>query len=191
MSGRAVRSRVFRLLQRAPLLALALPAIAYAQSPDPSEHEIKAAFLYNFARFTEWADESKNPRASDFVLCIVGKDFFGPALAAIEGKLVHGQPLRVRRGVALESLRDCHMLFVSDSEERRLPAVLKAAQAHPVLTVSDIEGFAEAGGMIGLVLVDKRFRFDVNLAPAHRARLKISSQLLRLARSVSGIQDRS
>lgn len=173
------------------MLPLAPAQLACAQPEKPTEYQIKAAFLYNFAKFTEWGGANPVSRERGFVMCVAGKDPFGPALAAIEGKLVHGQRLRVRLGVPLEEARGCNMLFVSEFEERRAPAFLKAVQEHPVLTVSDIEGFTDAGGMIGLVLADSRIQFDVNLAPANRANLKISSQLLGLARSVSGAKGRN
>ncbi|MBL0122376.1 MAG: YfiR family protein [Betaproteobacteria bacterium] len=183
-----------RLLLGALLLALALTTVVRAQPDKPTEYQIKAAFLYNFAKFTDWGSSNPAIAASQeggFVLCVAGKDPFGSALAAIEGKLVQGQRLRIRLGVSPETISGCHMLFVSESEERRAPVFLKAVQQHPVLTVSDIEGFTDAGGMIGLVVADSRIQFDINLAPANRVNLKVSSQLLSLARSVSGGKGRN
>jgi hypothetical protein len=171
-------------------LLLTLTTVVRAQPDRPSEYQIKAAFLFNFAKFTDWGGANATPVATSqeggFVLCIAGKDPFGSSLAAIEGKLVQGQRLRIKLGVPPEAANGCHMLFVSESEERRAPAYIKAVQQHPVLTVSDIEGFTDAGGMIGLVVADSRIQFDINLAAANRANLKVSSQLLSLARSVSG-----
>ncbi len=181
-----MRSRLFLFLRWGLVLALAFSAATHAQSAPPSEYELKAAFLYNFAKFIEWSGEARTAPEGNFMLCTVGDDPFGPMLAAVEGKLVRGQPLRLKRGVALEGLKACNMLFVPESEQRRLPVILKAVQSYPVATVSDIGGFAEAGGMIELVVADNRMQFDINLAPAHNANLKISSQLLKLARSVSG-----
>lgn len=177
------RSGFFRI---ALLLLLASPVAARAQTPSLPENQIKAAFLYNFAKFTEWPGEAKEGFEGGFVLCITGNDPFGVAFEAIEGKPMRGQPFRVRRRVMLEELKGCHMLFVPESEERRMAAILKAASVHPVLTVGDVEGFALAGGMIELALTGSRMQFDINLAPANRANLKISPQLLKLARSVSG-----
>jgi hypothetical protein len=183
-----------RCLLKGALLVLTLvaPVFARAQPANPSEYQVKAAFLYNFAKFTDWSGAAPPPapmptsRDDGFVLCIAGKDPFGSALAAIEGKLVGGQPLRVRRSVPPDGLRGCHLLFIDEVEERRMPAYLKAAHQFPLLTVSDIEGFTDAGGMIGLVTADYRIQFDINLAPVASANLKISSQLLMLARSVTG-----
>ena len=173
------------------LLVLLLQPVGYAVGETPSEYQIKAGFLYNFAKFTDWGTSVGGLRDSNFFLCIIGKDPFGPALGAIEGKVVYGQRLKVKVSVPLDELRGCHMLYVSDSEERHLPSILKALKNLPVLTVSDIEGFVDAGGMVGLVLADNRILFDINLSAVNAANLKISSQLLRLARSVSGGKDRS
>lgn len=172
-------------------MVLALPGVAHAQPAAPSEYELKAAFLYNFAKFIDWSGDTRAVTESNFVLCTIGNDPFGQTLSAIEGKLVRGQPLRLRRGIALEGLKGCNMLFVPESEQKRLPAILKAIQSYPVATVSDIDGFAEAGGMIELVLADNRMQFDINLASANRVNLRINPQLLKLARSVSGRKDGS
>ncbi len=181
------------------LLALVIPLVlllaptepARAQPDNPGEYQIKAAFLYNFAKFTEWGTSSKLTREGTFLLCITGRDPFGPALTAIEGKLIAGQRLQVKLNVAMEDVGACQMLFVSDSEERRVAAILKAARQYPILTVSDIEGFADTGGMVGLMLADNRIQFDINMAAANAANLKISSQLLRLARTVIGAKGRN
>jgi hypothetical protein len=178
--------RVACLLRAGLVFALMLPAVARPQMDGLSEYQIKAVFLFNFAKFTEWSSGPPTSRDAGFVLCVAGKDPFGPALASIEGKAVHGRELRVRRGVSSEDLRGCQVLFVAESEERRVAAIVKAAQNERVLTVSDIDGFADAGGVIALVTVDNRIQFDVNLAAAGRADLRFSSQLLKLARSVSG-----
>ncbi len=174
------------VLKRGLWLAAALAAFVHAQAQAPTEYEIKAGFVYNFAKFTEWPDGGRGSRDGWLVLCIMGADPFGTAFRDLEGKLIHGRTLRVKRDATLEALRDCHVLFVADSEERRVLAVLKAVEKHPVLTVSDIDGFPDAGGMIGLVAAGNRIQFDVNLTAANNANLRISSQLLRLARLVTG-----
>lgn len=175
-----------RRMAWALVAAVALSLPVRAQTPTPTEYQVKAAFLYNFAKFTEWPDDGRVAREGGYTLCIVGRDPFGAALDEIAGRQVHGLPLRVRRAVSLDTVRDCQILFVSESEERRLPELLRAIEARPVLTVSDIDGFADAGGMIGLALADRRLQFDVNLGAATRSNLRISSQLLKLARSVRG-----
>ena len=178
-------SRIIGFLA-AVLLALLLPAAAHAQMSGLSEYQVKAAFLYNFAKFTEWSAGVGMPGEHSFTLCIAGKDPFGTDLAAIEGRPVHGLELRVQRNVVPDNVRGCQMLFVAESEEQHMAAILKAVQDQPVLTVGDSEGFSDAGGMITLVTVNGRVQFDVNQAAVMRANLRLNSQLLKLARSVNG-----
>jgi len=106
------------------------------------------------------------------------------ALASIDGKSVQGRTLRVRRGLRPLEIKSCHVAFIAASEERRIPELLRAAAKAPVLTVGDSDGFAEGGGMIGLINADNRVQFEINNDAAQRANLKIGSQLLRLARLV-------
>ena len=160
-------------------LASAL-AIAPARAGDVQEYEVKAAYLFNFARFAEWP-VSKDDR--NLQLCLIGRDDFGGSLAALEGKSVQSRTLRVRR-VLLEEIDGCHILFVSESERRRLAMILSMTETQSVLTVSDIDGFAEKGGMVGLQLVDQRVQFDVNLGALYSANIKLPAQVLKLARLI-------
>jgi hypothetical protein len=164
------------------------PVWALAQADTPSEYQVKAAYLFNFAKFIEWPAHAFAGKDALFVLCIAGRDPFGAALAPFEHKPVQSRELRVRRGVAADDLRGCHILFVPYSEERRLTRFVRAAEGLPVVTVSEIDGFAEAGGVIGLVEADRRIQFEINLASAQLGGMRISSQLLRLARAVREVR---
>jgi hypothetical protein len=171
--------------------AACLAAVSLAaQAPAVSEHEIKAAFVYNLAKYVDWPAETLPAPESPILLCVVGKDRFGNAFSAIDGRKAQGRDVRVRRGLAPEEIRGCHIAFVSDSEARRVGAVLAQASGVPALTVSDIEGFAEAGGAVGLVSTDQRVQFEVNLHSVQAANLKLSSQVLKLARVVYGFKGR-
>lgn len=165
----------------AVLFTWALPA--NAQSSGLTEYQVKAAFIFNFAKFTDWPDASRD---ASLTVCIAGRDPFGNALSSFDGRNVGGREFRIRRIGTSEDLRGCHIVYITQSEERRLSNYLHAALNHPILTVSDIEGFVDSGGMIGLVVADERVQFDVNLTPTHAASLKLSSQVLRLARNVNG-----
>ena len=103
-------------------------------------------------------------------------------------KVVIGREVRLRQVDNLEQAQDCHLVFVSGSEERRMGLILRGLAGRGVLTVSDIEGFAEGGGGIGLVTEDDRVRFDINQASLVREGLRASSQLLRLGRQVLGME---
>lgn len=146
-----------------------------------AEYLVKAAFLYNFAKFVRWPDEE---RGATFTVCVLGRDPFDDALDSLQGKQVKGRDITVERINDVDAAADCHMVFVSDSERERLPAILSRLQQHHVLSVSDIDGFASHGGMIGLLTLDNKIRFDVNIASAEAAGLSISSNMLRLARTV-------
>lgn len=162
------------------LLCASLPmANAYAD-PAP-EYALKAAFIYNFATFTEWPVRS----AETLNLCILGSDPFGNALSSIEGKLVGNAKLVINH-VATNgnALRDCQMVFISASEKDNLPAILGIARESGILTIADFQGAAQQGVMIELSVEQRKVTFAVNLEAARRAKLNISSKLLRLAKAV-------
>jgi YfiR/HmsC-like len=169
------------------LLALTALSLCQAARADSGEHQLKAAFLYNFAKFVEWP-EANFSQQQKINLCVVGHDQFGPALDTIERKMAQGREVLVRRDTLPDAVRDCQIVFVSASETKNLARVLQAVTGANALTVSDMEGFCEAGGMIALVVADKRVAFEVNLDAAHRADLKLSAQLLKLARTIYGVK---
>jgi hypothetical protein len=159
------------------LLLLFWPAGWGAAEEPVTEYAVKAAFLYNFSRFVTWPV----PPGQPFVVGVLGENPFGDALESIAGKPVGGDRLAVRLLQSAEEIGACRILFVAASEERRLPEILRRTALLPVLTVSDMERFAQRGGIIGLRTVDNRIRLEINAAAAQRAGLAISSQLLRLA----------
>lgn len=180
---RASRSRRRDLLALGASFLLAAGAShAFAQ---PSEHEVKAAFLYNFTRFVEWPDGAFSARGAPFVLCVLGDEpFAAEVVETVADKAVDGREASVRQVSELSELADCHLLFVSRSERGRLPEIVAALRHLPVLTVGDSEEFVGAGGMISLVLRQSRVRFEIDQAAAERAGLVISSRLLGLAERV-------
>ncbi len=148
------------------------------------EYQVKAAFLYNFAKFVEWPVASVG---NTIVIGVLGDDPFGPVLDfTFEGKTVAGKEFEVRRFQRIDQLQLCQVLFISDSEQENLSRILGALRDIPVLTVSDARNFVKAGGIIELVLEDKKIRFDINLTEARSSRLRISAPLLQLARKVEG-----
>jgi hypothetical protein len=162
------------------LTLAAAPTWAHAQAPN--EYHVKAAFLYNFAKFVEWPSDPPN---EPIVIGIIGKDPFGGALEeAIRGKTVKGRKLAAQHLKAGQDPRGCQIIFISASEQKRLRSILADLNGAGVLTVGDTEGFAEAGGMINLTIVDQRVHFEINPDAAQRAGMKISSKLLSLAKIV-------
>ena len=166
-------------------LFICLPWISLpARAQGPSEYQIKAAFLYKFARFVEWPASSFTSQASPLVIGILGEDPFGPMLdQATKGKSVQGRPLQVIRFSSLDEPPLCHLLFIGELKGHPLSQVFALLKDRSVLTVGDTEDFARSGGMIRLLMSDQRVYFDINGEAAQRAGLKISSQLLKLARS--------
>ena len=150
-----------------------------------NEYQVKAAFLYNFAKFIEWPTEAFSN--GHLVVGLIGDDPFGSALdQTINGKSINGRQLIIRRFKWGQNLRDCHILFIASSERKRLPQILESLRGARVLTVGELDKFCQQGGLINFILEENKVRFEINLDVAEQAGLKISSKLLALARSVKG-----
>jgi hypothetical protein len=160
-----------------------LGGVALAAADEPSrEYRIKAAFIYNFAKFTHWPDSSFPDVTAPLEFCVFGEDPFGGALNSIAGKTIRGRKVAVRRVASVEDGAGCHLLFISASELPRLGVILEALTGRPVLTVADMPDFARVGGIISLKTNEQdRLRFEINTGIAKRAGLRISSKLLSLA----------
>ena len=172
-------------LSFAPLVVpiAGLGGVVLAAADEPSrEYRIKAAFIYNFAKFTHWPDSSFPDVTAPLEFCVFGEDPFGGALNSIAGKTIRGRKVAVRRVTSVEDGAGCHLLFISASELPRLGVILETLTGRPVLTVADMPDFARAGGIISLKTNEQdRLRFEINTGIAKRAGLRISSKLLSLA----------
>ena len=155
-----------------------------AQSPSepPSEYAVKAAFIYNFAKFVEW-EPGELEKHGEFVIGMLGDDPFGNVLEhALENKTVGEYPISVRRYSTLDEAREAQILYVPASREQELSSLHSRLRGNSVLTVSDTPGFAERGVMINFFITrDDKVRFEVNLTEAESCGLRLSSQLLKLA----------
>lgn len=161
---------------------------AHAQQA-PTEYQVKAAYLFNFLKFVEWPDDPAADSRAPWVIGVVGENPFGDELTrAVSGKVVQGHELQVRKFDAGYDTRGCHILFVSASEKKRLSSILAALKGASVLTVADMDSFTQTGGMIQFVIEDGRVRFAIDVGATSHARLKVSSKLLSLARSVTGVE---
>lgn len=181
----AVRRRSVARRLWGACLGLLVLALCCSAGRTPSEYEVKAAFLYNFAKFVEWPAPSFKSETTPFVLGIVGEDPFGDALpAVVEHEQVRGRRVEIRRYREGEDFTGCHLLFISRSEAKRLRQLLLAAGKSGILTVGEDADFLSQGGMINFALVSKSIRFDINKKATTQAGLKISSKLLAVARSV-------
>ncbi len=163
------------------LLVLSVLPAARAES----EPSVKAAYLFNFAKFVEWPASAFASAQAPIVLGVVGRDAVGDELArTFAGTSANGHPVEVRRVAASDAaaLRSCHLLFIPASE--RADAVLAAVQGHPVLVVGESENFARRGGALAFVKAEGTVKFEANPKAASRSGLTVSSKLLRVARGV-------
>ena len=183
IAGRASSRRVLWVLG---MVVLFLSGTR-AQSPTAGEYQIKAAFLFNFAKFVEWPPSSFSDAAAPLRICVFGRDPFGDELLNItKDKTVNGRRLEVDQGVDLQVARTCHILFIASSEKAQLKRVFEILRGTDALTVGDTKGFIEQGGMINFVPENNRVQFEVNRKTAEQAGLKISSKLLSVAKLVVG-----
>jgi len=170
-----------------------------ADSTTSREYQVKAAFLYNFMNFVDWPEEKSSDGNEPMIIGVIGKDPFGDAFEPVKNKKVKGKNVVIERFKGLEELKEsnkkefqqhpqietirkCHVLFICRSEEKKLKETISLVKENSILTVGDMQDFLEAGGIINFVMEDQKVRFEINVTAAKRAKLKIRSQLLRLAK---------
>jgi len=150
-----------------------------------SEYEVKAAFIFNFAKFTTWPGEEG--RKDPFRICIVGGDPFGPVIdATVRGKQVRGRDLTVERHILSDDLVGCEIVFVGEHEPDQHRKLLNRLSGQPVLTIGDSKQFAADGGTVGFFRQKRRIRFTFNVDAVERSKLRVSSKLLQLSAVTRG-----
>jgi len=164
--------------------AFAGPGASVAAPGEPTEFQVKAAFVYNFVKFVQWPRDSF-PATGDapISICVLGQDHLGDALESLKGLTAYGRNLSVRRIAGQAEVDRCQVLYLCKSERDAMPQILKGMRAG-VLTIGDMKSFASAGGIINFVIAGNRVSFEINVDAAEKARLKISSQILKLAKIV-------
>ena len=166
----------------APTIFSAFTTEANAETRTAREYRIKAAFLYNFAKFTEWPADKFRDETAPMILCVIGTDPFGPVLEnTVIRKKIKGRSIIVNRSTTVDNLKSCHVLFVSSSERENLPEIVASLSGAAVLTTGDMDRFAKRGGIIKLTKKGNKIRFEINPKAAERAGVKLSSYLLSLA----------
>lgn len=156
---------------------------AKAQSDQPSRDDIEAAYLYNFGKFVRWPAGMQGP----LTICVAGRDSFEQTVARlIAGEHLNGRDLAARAVDRAEGVRGCSILFVGTADRLRVDSYLAAARGKPMLTVGETPDFLARGGVVQFVLSGDHVRFSVNLNAASRNRLGLSSELLKVAVSVTG-----
>lgn len=158
-----------------------LPSLAAGESEGP----VKAAFLFNFARYVEWPPTVFANESATIRLCVMGGSSFDEVVSAsVSGRSVGSRPVAVEKVASLDGADGCHLLFIEAGVEAPGPLVSERLGRLAIFTISDQPGFAAGGGIANFILVDQKIRFEINPSAARRAGLKISSSLLRLAKRV-------
>lgn len=170
-------------LRLSALLSVLISIVSgQGQNSRPTEYQVKAAYLSNFGKFIEWPGQSTG---DSFDICVLGQDPFGADLNhAVANETIAGKHVIARQIHLAGDAASCRVLFISSTENKRLKQILVSLGAASVLTVSDLPGFTEHGGMVEFVLEDNKVRFKVNSASVQRAGLTLSSELLKVATAV-------
>jgi hypothetical protein len=169
------------------LIALILTMLmsTHSAAAELGEYDIKAGMVYNFILFVEWPPESFG-KGRFLEICLAGDSQAGRSFTRLNGKPYKDKTINVRQVKGPGSIGGCNLLFIQNSENNLLQQYLLVARKRAVVTVSDIDSFAVNGGMIGFYEQGGKIRFEINLEAARQAKITIYSQLLKLARIVSG-----
>jgi hypothetical protein len=170
------------LLIGVAIAIVCLPVCLRAQKS--SRDDVQAAYLYNFGKFARWPEGANQ---APMVVCVAGQDPFGQTIGKlVEGEQIDGRPLQERNIDRPEAVGSCSILFVGSTQHGQQDDFLAAAEGKPILTVGDSTDFIARGGMIQFVLVEDHVRFSVNLNACSRHRMALSSELLKVAVTVTG-----
>ncbi len=166
---------------------IAIAALAFAAGSSiervPSEYEVKAAYLYYFAKFVDWPDNKFSTSNSSVIIGIAGDDPLGRILeTTVSGKTVQNHNLVISHPKTLDDLQSCHILFISSPEASRIASSLESLESNHVLTVCERESKAGSKCIINFVMEEDRVQFEIDVKKAEKAGLKISSKLMRVAR---------
>lgn len=158
------------------------PKNAYCAAP--GEHQIKVAMMFNMMRFVDWPESALPNTNESMDICVSGRGAMATAVETLRGKQVKGKSISIRQVGKAGGFSGCHVLLLSDNDRQTVSSILEQTRSMPLMTVSDSRGFANAGGVFGFIILDGKVRFEANLASAQRHRIRISSQLLKLAQTV-------
>jgi len=179
--------KIFSLIVMILVATMSNPVfISHAQPLIAREYEIKAAFIYNFAKFTDWPDGTfTDDTNATITLCVICQDSFDDIVDSLRGKIVKNKKLVVKQCKQVQNIDECQIIFIRSSDSIKWRQTLETVENRKVLTIGEMEGFAQFGGMINFIIVNNKVRFEINIDAAKRAGLKLSSKLLKLANIVS------
>jgi hypothetical protein len=164
------------------VLLFAVPPGAPAETRPVPEANVKLVFLYNFARFATWPKEAFDSATAPLEIGVLDIAPFRDALPVVEGKKAGGRPIRIRHCRTLDEMMQSHVLFMNVGDDLYVKSLLAVLRDGPVLTVSDNTAFTRWGGAIRFFADERRVRFAVNRQAAQRAKIRLSAQLLEVAR---------
>lgn len=150
------------------------------------EDRVKAAFVFNFIKFVEWPDTAFKTPAASLNVCVWGTNNDAAVMMALHRKTAKQRALKVIAVDDTQQLGQCHVLFLPQNSQDTFKTVLRAIADRKILSVSDINDFARNGGLIGLFKSDEKMRFAINVEATQRSGLRMSSQLLKFGKIVSG-----
>jgi len=159
-----------------------VPTPCAAQTGTQHEYELKAGVLFHIIEYVQWPTTSLSNNPTAIQIGLLGEIPFADALEVLNGKTIQGRELVVKHVSEAQAADRCQVLFIGASEKTRISEIVAKVKDHPVLTVSEVEGFAEQGGMVNLIAGPNRIIMEINREVAGKARLGISSQLLKLAK---------
>jgi hypothetical protein len=172
-----------RLLSVMAMLLFATTPIAHSAVP---ETEVKAAFLFNFAKFVTWPAQAFSSETAPIQLAVFGDEETTSTLKLLlSDKKAHGRSFEVKRISNPQDAKNSQIVYVTSTESRRTSQVLEATRKLPILTVGESDQFLDLGGMINFLFEDSQLRFEINTEPAEKVKLEISSKLLRLGKKRS------
>jgi len=163
------------------MVLIAAVATAGASQQPSLEYQVKASYIYNLIQFIDWPQAADTPQIGDFTICVFGANRFGVTLDQLQGKKVKGRLIAVRYPRRIEDTAACQVVFISSSQRWRQGEVIAAVSGSGVLTIGEMPGFIEDGGIINFIKIGDKIRFEINNSAARRAQLSISAQLLNLA----------
>lgn len=156
-----------------------------ARAADNKEYLVKAAFIYNFVKFIEWPGAKAISQQSSIDICVLGDSPLSDTGSVFKAASTPKLALSLAKESSVKAAAShCHVVFVAQSESGRLGEILAGLKGKPVLTVSDIAGFAEQGGMIGFVMSDNKVKVIVNTKAAAANAMRVDAQLLEIALKV-------
>jgi hypothetical protein len=176
---------IFESKRTAPLVLAVLLLATWrclAQTGTQHEYELKAGVLYNIIKYIEWPSDSLSNTPPTLQIGLLGQIPFAEALEVLDGKSIQERKLVVKKLSSAQDASTCHVVFIGASEKPRLSQIIGELRQRPVLTVSEVEGFAERGGMVNLLAGQNRINMEINREVTRQSRLAVSSQLLKLAK---------